>query len=259
MLERESLDIVSVCTPLADRGVLIRALIDSGRVRGILAEKPFAESVDEAASLASRAGQAGVIGAVNYVRRYAPGYRAVAHDMRDGALGSIQIVRAIYTKGVLNNGGHLLDLLRLFFGDPSSIEVLSSLDEQPGDPTVSCRLSFSAGFDAWVTAARHSACAIFDVDIVGTSGRVVFGDLGHRLDRWRVDDTTAVHGFKQLSRAPETTDPGLRLAIAMAIDNLAECLEGGSQPLCTFEDGTAALALALSVRDRALASAGLLS
>lgn len=235
-------------------------MVDSGRVRAVLAEKPLAAAADEAADLVARAASASVVGAVNYVRRYASGYRQAAGDIREGRLGDIQAVRGIYTKGVLNNGGHMLDLLRWFFGEPDSFDVVSAFEELSGDPTVSCRLRSAAGLEASISGLRHAQCSIFEFDIIGTRGRIVFGDLGHRVDRWDVEDTMAKHGFRQLSPAPRTDDPRLRGAIAAAIENLADCLDGRAEPLCTFDDGRAALALALSVRDRAQqASAGVSS
>lgn len=250
MLEAETLDIVSVTTPAAARPALLRQLIVSGRVRALLAEKPLAGSADDAADLAERASAAGVIGAVNYVRRYAAGYRAAAAEIQSGRLGDIQSVRGIYTKGVLNNGGHMLDLLRWLFGAPASIEVTGAFEELPGDPTVSARLRY-AGFDATLDGLRHAEASIFELDVIGTRGRRVFADLGHRLLAWDVEDTMARYGFRQFSPEPRTSNPGLDRALDTAVENLADVLDGAAAPFCTFEDGRAALALALAVRDRA--------
>ena len=250
MLAAEPLDIVSVTAPSEGRADLLRQLVDSGRVRAVLAEKPLASSVEEAADLSARAGRAGVIGAVNYVRRYAHGYREVAADLRAGGIGDIQTVRGIYTKGVLNNGGHMLDLLRFFFGDPESVGTPAAGEEQP-DPTVSFGAWFEDGFEAWVTGLDHDAFSIFELDIIGTRGRIVFSDLGHRLLRWNVEDTMTKHGFRQLSPEPRASDPGLAQALESAVENLADCLDGRAAPFCTFDDGRAALALALALRDEA--------
>lgn len=251
MLAADTFDIVSVTTPAAGRAALVGQIVDSGRARAILAEKPLADTVEEAEALSARAAGAGVIGAVNYIRRFAPGYRAVAADLQSGALGEIQMVRGIYTKGVLNNGGHMLDLLRFFFGDPEGVTGLDAVDEVPGDPTASFGVWFPQGFEAWVTGLAATSYSIFELDIVGTRGRIVFGDLGHRVDRWEVEDTMRHHGFRQLSPAPRTSDPKLTHAIAGAVDNLADCLDGRAVPFCSFDDGRAALALALAVREMA--------
>lgn len=252
LLAAEAFDIVSVTTPPAGRGALLERIVDSGRARAILAEKPLAGTVEEAEALSARAVGAGVIGAVNYVRRFAPGYRAVAADLQAGALGEIQMVRGIYTRGVLNNGGHMLDLLRFFFGDPESVGALDAVEEVPGDPTASFGAWFADGFEAWISGLPAEPYSIFELDIIGTRGRVLFGDLGHRIDRWDVEDTMARHGFRQLTSAPRTSDPGLTGAIGAAIDNLADCLDGRAEPFCSFDDGRAALALALAVRRMAL-------
>lgn len=250
MLAAEALDIVSVTTPTDGRPALLRQLLESGRVRAVLAEKPLAGSADEASDLEVRTARAGVIGAVNYVRRYAPGYRRAVDDIQAGRLGDIQSVRGIYTKGLLNNGGHMLDLLRWLFGDPASIEVTGAFEELPGDPTMSARLRYAA-FDATLEGLHYTEASIFELDVIGTRGRLVFADLGHRLLRWDVEDTMAQYGFRQFSPEPRASNPGLDRALDAAVENLADALDGAAAPFCTFEDGRAALALALAVRDRA--------
>jgi hypothetical protein len=61
----------------------------------------------------------------------------------------------------------------------------------------------------------------------------------------------AKHGFRQLAREPRASDPGLTRALEAAVENLADCLDGRAEPFCTFDDGRAALALALTLRDQA--------
>lgn len=250
MLAAGPLDLVIVATPAAGRAGLLSGLVTSGRVRAVLAEKPVAASVDEAEHLEALAAEHGVIGAVNYVRRFAPGYRSVIAAIHAGAIGTLQTIRGVYTKGVLNNGGHLLDLMRWVGGDGLTTSVTSAQPGLPQDPTVSAALSWPGGLRGTMTGLSHDAFTIFELDVIGTAGRVTFGDLGHRVDRWAVEDTRARFGFQQLGPAT-TSDPLLTNALTGALDNLADCLDGTATPHCTFADGRATLGLALTVRRQA--------
>lgn len=259
MCARERLDIVSVCTAPDGRRAWVGDLLSSGRVRAVLVEKPLAATIEEAEALAASAGRAPVAAAVNYVRRYVPAYRDIASSIRSGSLGRIQLVRGIYSKGILNNGSHMIDLLRLFFGEPRDVDPIGSPIDDASDPTVGFRARFGAAdeaVEAVVQVVDHTACSIFELDIVGTRGRIVFDDLGHRVSRWTVEDTMATHGFRRLSPSPAQSDTGLSRGIAAAIDNLLDCVEGRAASFCTFDDARAAMTLALQVRNRAAALRG---
>jgi hypothetical protein len=140
--------------------------------------------------------------------------------------------------------------MRWVGGDGMVATVVSACAGLPDDPTVSATLTWPGGLRGTITGVSHEAFTIFELDVIGTEGRVTFGDLGHRVDRWRVDDTVAQFGFRQLGAAT-TADPLLTGALAGALDNLADCLDGTAVPHCTFADGRAALGLALTVRRQA--------
>jgi predicted dehydrogenase len=252
MLERETPEIVSICTPAGAGREIVGNLLSSESVKAVLVEKPLASTLEEADALLAQSAASRVASAVNYVRRYASSYTEVAAAVRAGSLGRVQLVRGIYTKGILNNGTHLIDLLRMFFGEVQATEIIGEPVDSAIDPTVSCRLRFG-DVDATIHGLDHTACSIFEVDIVGTRGRVTFTDLGHRINRWTVDDTMSVHGFRQLSPNPDVSDTGLATAIASAIENLMNCVEGAAKPLCTFADARAALELAMRIREMAAA------
>ena len=123
----------------------------------------MAATASEAHRVARQAASAGVVGAVNYVRRFAPGYRAAAADVRAERLGDIQVVWGIYTKGVLNNGSHMLDLLHMFFGDPGELAATRAFEEIAGDPTVGFTARYRS-FTASIEPLRHDAHTIFELD-----------------------------------------------------------------------------------------------
>lgn len=251
MLEREAPDIVSICTPPEARGKLPEDLLADGMVKGVLVEKPLGWTLNDAGALLASARASSAIVAVNYVRRYAPVYRDMAAAIRQGTIGRVQVVRGLYTKGIVNNGGHMIDLLRLYFGEPRDVQLIADAIDEAGDPTVSFRMWFDGGIEATVHGLDHSAGSIFELDIIGTMGRLRFSDLGHRMERWTVEDTIGTYGFRQFMPEPRTADAGLSTAIPGAIDNLLDCLESGSAPFGTVDDAYATLAIALRVKEMA--------
>ena len=259
MLEREDLGIVSICTPVSNHAEIMTDLFASKTIQGILLEKPVAIDVSEATKMIEDAQISSATIAVNYSRRYLSSYKEVYDMVRSGALGRIQHVRGLYTKGVVNNGSHFIDLLRFFFGEPESLRVFPGASTHTGsfrlnsecnnkkDPTLNFSVTYPEGFEAWGVGLDHSSFNVFDIDIIGTEGRVVFTDLGHRRLFYRREKTKAQYGFRQLAPEPEISSTDLSGATREAVKNLTESIESGRSPRCTLQDGRAAIALSLEL------------
>lgn len=251
MLEVEEPEFVSVCTPAASHLALMREVVATGSVKGVVLEKPVAPTANESAEIVTLVEESGVTVAVNYGRRYASGYRTMAEALRRGRYGDVQHVQAVYTKGIVNNGSHVLDLLRLLFGEPSGFTVLSVADPAAEDPDVGFRVVYEGRFDAWVACADASRYNVFDMDVLGTRGRVRVTDLGHRLEHYTVKDTQEAYGFRQLAIEPDVRDTGLDGATEHAIQDVLDARMEGRSPLCTLRDAGLALSMALEIADAA--------
>lgn len=249
LLARTTPDLLSVCAPPSEHVGILRLAIEAG-VKGVLLEKPVALNLAAAREAVSLVESSETRVSVNYTRRFPPAYRAAIEDVRSGAIGQVQHVHGIYTKGIVNNGSHMIELLRAMLGDPVRADVLpGGCDLDLPDPSLAARLGFADGAEAWLAAADGSAFNIFDLDILGTEGRIAFTDLGHLIQRFSVDDTTSAHGFKQLSTLPDPQPTDLADAVRYALEDLIDSIETGRDPLCTVADGYAALEIALRLKD----------
>lgn len=244
MLERERIDLLSICSSPPSHLPLLESAVAQS-VPGVLLEKPVATSPEEAWKAVHVAESARTKVAVNYIRRFPDAYRQVASDISRGTLGRIQLVTILYTKGIVNNGTHALDLMRFIFGDPIHLVVEHELSDSSLDPTLSFRMQFPQGFDAWFLGLAADAFNIFEVDILGVGGRVVFRDQGHLVDYYPAEDTRKKHGFRQLAQSCTSQPTELSRATEFAIQNLAQSVITGSDPACTLRDGAAALDLSV--------------
>jgi predicted dehydrogenase len=242
-------DLLSICAPPSEHVGILRLAIEAG-VKGVILEKPVAPDLATAHEALALVQASKTRVAVNYTRRFPPAYRAAIETVRSGGLGRIQHVHGIYTKGIVNNGSHMIDLLRAMLGDPVRAATLpGGCDLDSPDPSVGALLVFDNGIEAWLGAADGAAFNVFDLDILGTEGRISFTDLGHAVQRFSVDETTADHGFRQLSPAAEQQPTHLADAVRYAIQDLIQSVETGQDPLCTIADGHAALEIAIRLRD----------
>ena len=248
MLECENPQIVSISTPPGTHLSLLERIAQHGGVLAMLIEKPLATTVEDANALMALLGQTKIRVAVNYIRRYPPIYREAIQHLRQEGLGTIQHIQVYYTKGVLNNASHAVDLLRAMFGDVESAQITGEpLDSSDLDPTISFQLRFSSGAKADFVALDQHEYNLFEIDILGSEERLVFRDQGHILTRYPVMDTRPQHGFRQLALDPISQPTDLSRAVYYAVDDLVASLENAKRPVCSLEDGITAMQHALEV------------
>lgn len=250
LLQKERLDLISLCSPTQTHAEILHELLMRGECGGVLLEKPVASTLEEACRLATMAKDSSVVVAVNYGRRFCPVYRRLANQVRGGLLGRIQYVHAAYTKGLYNNGTHLIDLLCWFLGEPAEV-IGAQAVHLSGDPTVSFQLAWEDGALARVEACDPDSFFLFEVDFVGTTGRLRFTDQGHQVEYYPLQERTGRLAFHQLVAEPQQEGSGFADSIRFAVEDLIASLEEGRDPACTLMDGVRALSWAERIETQA--------
>lgn len=250
MLATEQPEIVSICTPDETHAEVTTAVLEAPETRAVLLEKPLAMTLEDARGLVEMAKARGVSLAVNYSRRYAASHWELRNALRAGAIGRLQSVSGFYTKGVVHNGTHWFDLARFLCGEIAVVRGFGRADTA-SDPELGVHLTFESGATGYLHSCDAQAFAIFEMDLIGTSGRIRIVDSGHEFETFAVEESPHYAGYRSLRKAPGLAG-GLRDVTLRAVEDLVECLErGGRQPRCSAADALAALEIALSAADSA--------
>ncbi len=244
MLAKEPLDIVSVCTPDHTHYAILKEILNAPQsVQAILCEKPLAVTVAQAQEVIGLARQRQITLAVVYMRRFAQNMRALKEFISTGKLGEIQAIAGWYTKGVRHNGSHWFDLLRFLIGEVAWLRAWNRLQNHQDDPTLDIVLGLENGAIATLRAADASFYTIFEMEILGSLGRVRLIDSGFMVEYSRAAASKRYSGYDELEDAP--IDFGNRKNLLYhAVDDLVIALKTQSRPACTGEDGLAALQIA---------------
>ncbi|MCU6617752.1 Gfo/Idh/MocA family oxidoreductase [Achromobacter sp. 77] len=191
------IEIVDIAYPPDLQPALIRAALAAPHVRGVLAQKPLALSLEEARALRDEARAAGKILSVNQNMRYDQSMRTLKQLLDQGVLGMpvfAQIdMHAIphwqdflrgYDRLTLSNMSvHHLDALRYLFGEPTEITSITRPDPRTEfahrDGLVCTTLRFGNGL---------LALSLEDV----WSGPRAEGYPDDQHIRWRVEGTEGV-------------------------------------------------------------------
>ena len=239
MLEKEDLDIVSVCTPKEFHYDAVKCAVKNG-VKVILCEKPFTISVLEADYLVKYCRNKGVVLAINYTRRYSSGHQDVREIIRNGDLGKIQTVNCFYTKGLFNDGSHIINLLLFFFGKINNVSLLSCLKKCPmmkKDYDGDIALHFHSGFTATIISADARCYSLLEIDIIGTLGRIRITESGFDITHYRVRNSPIFKGYTELEPKGISITSGMEDSMINAVDNIIKAYEDNEPLLCSGLDG----------------------
>lgn len=142
MLEDLDPDIVSICSPTAFHAEHLTACINHG-VPMIWLEKPPAESINQLQQLELMRRQASSPSKVlvNYQRRYTGSYRKLKTLLADKYYGEILLVEIRYSKGLVTNGSHMLDIIFFLFGEQDCTINWVERDNLSDNPGAIIRLS----------------------------------------------------------------------------------------------------------------------
>lgn len=225
-------DIVSVAvTPQQQPDILM--LLAGAGVRAVVAEKPLAQDLREAQNLAALYAEKHIPLIVNYSRRFLPFYADLAKRLQSEAVLNATIK---YAKGLLHNGSHAIDLLRMLFGEVRrAVPLAARVDYSDADPTMAVFMEMDHCPMVFLQPLDDRAFTLFEVDIVTRTGRYQIYNDHRDCHVWRVEDKAGIPPGRRLIHK-DVIMTGHSHALLNLVDNAAAVLAGRAAPLCTAED-----------------------
>jgi predicted dehydrogenase len=133
MLERERLDLVSICTWPPLRPEMVELACAHG-VRGIVAEKPMAVDLAGCDRMIAAAGRSGAVLIVGTQRRFHRRYVRMRELIDAGAIGEVVQIGVFNPTGdLLTSSTHMVDVMRYLLHDAPAEWVMGQIDARdPG-------------------------------------------------------------------------------------------------------------------------------
>ncbi|MDR7306035.1 Gfo/Idh/MocA family oxidoreductase [Rhodoferax saidenbachensis] len=236
MMREARPEVISFAVPASVRADLMLQALSYDCVKAVVAEKPLAESIEEAAAVIAAYKKRNIPLVVNYSRRFVFAWRLL--------VGSRAISATIkYAKGIKHNGTHAIDLCRMLFGECLEAVPLSGKnDHWDHDPTVTAFLRFERCPEVLLQGLDERSFTLFEVDVVGTDYRVIVDQDGRRIRRFSLQLDAGVPPGRRLVQTSEQ-DSGAAQAMANLMRHVRELCQG-STPLCSGEDAIASLKIA---------------
>ena len=250
LIESTHPDIVSICTPTRTHCAILKELVQYP-LKAIFCEKPIALSIKEAEEMAALCRKKKILLAVNHTRRWEQGYLTAKKIIADGKIGEVTAVNGFYPAQVFNLGTHLFDIMRFLIAkDPEWALGVYCGPDKP-DPDVSGCLILNGGITCTINAAGKRENLVFEVDVIGSKGRVKISENGRKVELAVFAKSFNYLGYLELFSKPVKLISGKDRFVA-AIDDIVKVLVKEKDFVnCSGEDGLIALRMSTALLDSA--------
>jgi predicted dehydrogenase len=165
------LDVVSIGVPTPLHFDVFQEIIKHSP-RAVICEKPIASNVKEAEQMLQLSKMQNTSLLVNYMRRFEPGVLELKEKIRQKEFGKIYKGTVWYSKGILNNGSHFIDLLRFLLGDITDIKILSKGRKwNETDPEPDVQVVFEKA-PIYFLAGREECFSSMEIELIGEKGKI---------------------------------------------------------------------------------------
>lgn len=219
-------DVASVCVPTVLHTAVLGELL-SRQPRLVFAEKPITDDLAQARSLVQAYDRAKISLCVNHLRRWAVGIAALRAEIAAGVWGDLQSGVGLYTKGLLNNGSHLIDLAGFLLGPLQPVARLRDVDEdRVFDPASQVIVATEQGVHLHLNGADGRNFTVFELDLLFSGGRIALTESSFCVVRRTVEPSAQFPGYQMLGPA-QSQPTGLGQAMPGAVENIFAHLTEG--------------------------------
>jgi len=245
-------DVISICSPTGVHAGDIQAAL---RLKPglIFCEKPVTTHMAQTQQAVKHCAESQVLLAVNHSRRWSPEVLQLKQQLDEGCWGAVRSVSAVYNKGMLNNGSHMLDVLLNLFGDLQITHVgQAAFDHSEADPSVDACLKTVDGVPIQLNLAHAQDYALFEMQIVTEKGVIVMEDGGARWRFRTAVPSAQLPGYNFLNHGEWLVPDGSPM-LRNAVANLHDALSYGATLACTGIHALQAQTLCEQIQKLALA------
>lgn len=213
-------------------------------------EKPITKTLPEANIIIKKYTSEKIPTAVNYSRRYVPEFLNIKSKILNGDYGNFLGGVGYYTKGLIHNGSHLLDLLRFLIGNVIEANpIQKEYDFYQDDPSISAVLNFGENKFFFIKALDFRIYDIFEIDLLFEKKRLRLIDSGNKIEEYCVMNNPVLKRYQTLVKILEYKTL-LNKAIYHAAQNIYDFLVDGKKIYCTLKDGYDVLKLCQELKNK---------
>jgi predicted dehydrogenase len=213
----------------------------------IILEKPIATNAEEAFSMYEAAKENNCMVLVNYSRRFNDSINNLKGIISGGQFGKILKGTVWYTKGIVENGTHFIDLLQYLLGDATNVEILN-----PGryyndvDPEPDICITFEDSIIYFLSGKEENFC-MGQFELVGENGLIFYRD-DNPIKIYFSEDDPVYDGYRVIKKQDDIINFGDK-EMWYLYDSLIEYLVNGNIPVSTIDTAIKTLYITEEIKE----------
>ncbi|MFZ1321948.1 MAG: Gfo/Idh/MocA family oxidoreductase [Ignavibacteria bacterium] len=201
MLIEQKPDVIAIVTNDESHYKILNDILNikDYKPKFVFCEKPLALNFNEIESVCKHYNNVGIPLQVNYTRRFLNEFIEIKKDIDQQKTGRIESVTFYYSRGIVHNASHYIDLALWYFGIPD--EVLSFSSKKGitnADKSVSFIFKYNKGPELIFIGLDTGKLSFAEIDIVGISGRIKF-NFKNEIERYEVISNPVFIGYTALN------------------------------------------------------------
>lgn len=220
MISETNPNVISICTATNSHFTNLCTILESSEPPQIIfVEKPICQTKEELEELKRLLSSTNTKIIVNHSRRYEPTHNEIAQNIKTKKWGNLIDGYCFYYGGWMNNGTHIIDTLRMFFGNQLEIKgVEAGYDSgREDDPCYNCLLKYESS-TIHVRSFPEKYYQLFEFDLRFEKGRLLIKDFGEQIyfEKQRINHL----GESVLENDKEYPIKGFNNPIFYAVDSI---------------------------------------
>lgn len=179
---------------------------------------------------------------VNYYRKSLPFFKELKNNIDKHKFGDLIGVNIIYSKGLNNNGSHLIDLMNYFFKSKFNINSIHVInfknDYSEDDESITFSVEYNYNdkpFSAIFHALDETKFSLIELDLFFDKKRFRIFDFGGKIEIYKVESDKTFSGYKNLIPY-EVIDSNINSYGIYTFDTIYSILEGKEKNYSTLVD-----------------------
>src|SRR3989338_119797 len=233
LLDHGRFDVISLCVPTKIHFKLIKTILEHPhRPKVLLVEKPICLEKDELRRIQQLLKKTKGKLIVNHHYRFNQGLQKVSDLIQRRTLGDTLAIRGVYYCGLMNNGVHLIDMLRMILdSDLKIVQARKGAIGRLHDPCVDVELKAARFSKTQIVleSVEEKYYQIFEMEIRLEKGRIRIMDFGKEI---YIDKAVKNRlGEVELKNIEKIKTPKDRHPFRCIFEGIAKYLENGDQTM----------------------------
>lgn len=228
-------DIISLCTPPRFRLPLVQKF--PSNLKFVFLEKPLGTGLKEVEEIVRVIADKKIPASVNYSRLFSDDVIRLGADIASKKYGKLIKGTFTYSKGLRNNGSHVLSLLQFLLGEIANWNVLeTSVDYSSEDKNADLSLQFKNGGKVYVVALDENKFSNIECQLFFEKARIVLKQFGHKLQISETRSDPIYKNYTDFDESAEFKKTDLDQTMLLAYKNIYQFLVSNGELTSSLEN-----------------------